>query len=97
MYVYIYIYIYIYIYLSLKEDKPTGAGPGTYDPNASMGQSIAAGMKEKTRIGAGGAFGSTKTGNRFAHGMLDKCTKNAGPDAVGECSPAERTAHACEM
>lgn len=68
----------------LKEDKPTGAGPGTYDPNASMGQSIAAGMKEKTRIGAGGAFGSTKTGNRFAQGMLDKCTKNAGPDAVGE-------------
>lgn len=55
----------------LDEDKEKqAAGPATYDPSLSIGQSVSAKLREAIKIGKGGAFGGSRGGDRFAHGML---------------------------
>jgi len=47
------------------EKVERAAGPHEYDRNASVGQSVSANLREAVRIGQGGAFSSTKKGDRF--------------------------------
>eukprot|EP00933_Yihiella_yeosuensis_P036686 TRINITY_DN30452_c0_g1_i1.p1 TRINITY_DN30452_c0_g1~~TRINITY_DN30452_c0_g1_i1.p1 ORF type:complete len:798 (+),score=153.45 TRINITY_DN30452_c0_g1_i1:79-2472(+) len=48
--------------------------PTTYDRDGALGQSISANLREQEKVGRGGAFGSTKDGERFPR------DRSIGPD-----------------
>lgn len=46
----------------------SAAAPGSYDPESSIGQSISAKLRQLAKIAQGGAFGGSRTGERFLQG-----------------------------
>lgn len=55
------------------------AAPGSYTPEDCPGQSISAKVRECAKIGIGGAFGSTKTGDRFHGGVVSQGERASSP------------------
>ncbi|CAK9086454.1 Hypothetical protein SCF082_LOCUS40894 [Durusdinium trenchii] len=55
------------------------AAPGTYNPDDCLGQSISAKLRHCAKIAQGGAFGSTKTGERFPPSSLAPGDESVSP------------------
>ncbi|CAE7254768.1 unnamed protein product [Symbiodinium sp. CCMP2456] len=61
----------------------SSAAPGSYDPESSIGQSISAKLRQLAKIAQGGAFGGSKTGERFFQGP-----GTSGDNAISMSAPS---------